>query len=261
MTYFHADRFDDALSAFECTLVLAPNCALAWNGIGRVNYKIGTSDVALATYECAINIDIDPHYEDAYYGIGILLSAKLGKYEDTIVVFQYGLAANLGESFLENCIGSTYARMGRFDKAIATLEQSLARNSADTFALSWLSLLYLQQKRFEEAIGLCQREIALEPAHSAHYLHSRLDQAILQLQQAVALEPKDYEARVRSRARIAIPGARLRPMCTHRPRRSLRRRRICSGVLRVDERQYRDSFGAARSGSSKTTVATRLGAH
>ncbi len=111
MAHLHANRYDDATAAFEHALALDPKCAEAWNGIGRVNYNIGTPEAAIAAYERAIAID--PHCDHAYYGIGILLSAKLGKYEEAIAAFQRGVAANPNESYLVNAIGSTYARMGR----------------------------------------------------------------------------------------------------------------------------------------------------
>ena len=76
MTHLHANRYDDAMTAFEHALTLDPKCAEAWNGIGRVNYNIGTPEAAITAYERAIAID--RHCDHAYYGIGILLSAKLG---------------------------------------------------------------------------------------------------------------------------------------------------------------------------------------
>ena len=200
MTHFHAGRYGEAKAAFEHALTLDPNCAPAWNSIGRVNYHIGTPEAAIAAYERAIAID--PHFDHAYYGVGILLSAKLGKYEEAIAAFRHGLDANPNETYLANAIHSTYARMGRFDEAIAGLEQSLANNPADTFALDWLSLIYLHQKRYDEAIAMYQREISVEEMHSPHrilgmvhnYLGHR-DLAITHLERAIALEPQDYEAR------------------------------------------------------------------
>lgn len=200
MAHFHAKRYDEAKAAFERALMLEPKCAEAWNGIGRVNYHVGTPEASLAAYERAIAID--PHFDHAYYGIGILLSAKLGKYEEAIVAFQRGLAANPNETYLANAIHSTHARMGHFDEAIAGLKQSLARDPADAFALGWLGMLVLRQGKYIEALDLYERELAVEESHSPHrvigMIHSYLgdqDSAITHLERAVALEPQDYEAR------------------------------------------------------------------
>ena len=200
MTHFDAHKFDDALSAFEQAIVLDPNCAPAWNGIGRVNYHIGTPEAAIAAYERAIASD--PNFDHAYYGIGILLAVKVGNYPEAIAAFRRGLAANPNESYLANAIYSTYARMGRFDEAITGLEQSLANNPSDTFALSWLGTIYLHQKRYDDVIAAYQREISIEEAHSPHRIiglvYDHLGNhtlAITHLERAVALEPQDYEAR------------------------------------------------------------------
>ena len=200
ITHFDAGRFEEARAAFEHALALDPNCAPAWNGIGRVNYHIGTPEEAIKAYERAIAID--PHFDHAYFGIGILLSAKLGKYDEAIVAYQRGLAANPNEAYLANAIYSTYARMGRFDEAIAGLEQSLAHNPSDMFALDWLGIIYLHQKRYEDAIAVYQRSINVKEEHSPHrimglvYDHlGNQDLAIMHLERAIALGAHDYEAR------------------------------------------------------------------
>lgn len=200
MTHLHAHRYGDAMTAFEHALALDPNCADAWNGIGRVNYNVGTPEAAIAAYECAIAID--PHCDHAYYGIGLLFSARLCKYEEAIAAFQRGVAANPGESYLVNAIGETYARMGDFDKAIAILQQSLEKNPADTFASGWLSMLFLRQGKYAEALDLTQRENAVKEAHSPQrvigMIHNHLgdrELAITHLERAIALKAQDYEAR------------------------------------------------------------------
>ena len=200
MMHFDADRFDMAMAMFEAALALDPNCAEAWNGIGRVRYHTGPLDAAIAAYECAISLN--PHYIAAYYGAGILLSSKLGEYDKAIAVFQRGLANNPGDGWMTDSIGSTYARMGRLDEATAVLQRSLALNPTDTFALGWLGMIYLRQGRFDESIALYQREIEAEPTFNAHrvlgyalHLVGQNDEAITHLERAIALEPKDYEAR------------------------------------------------------------------
>ncbi len=63
-------------------------------------------------------------------------------------------------------------------------------------------MLTLRQGKYAEALDLCQRENAVEEAHSPHriigMIHDHLgdrDLAITHLERAIALEPKDYEAR------------------------------------------------------------------
>lgn len=200
MAYFHAGQFDEALAAFQQAILLNPNAASAYNGIGRVHYHTGPARTAIEAYEHAIALDA--HYIDPYYGLGILYSAQLGEYDAAIEAFQRGVEHNPADAFLVAGLGSTYARMGRFEKAIAYLQQAIALQPDNAFAYSWLSIIYLYIKRYDDMIAACQREIEIEDGHSPHrllgYVYSSLghyDEAIAQLEQSVALEPQDYEAR------------------------------------------------------------------
>ena len=200
MAYFHAGQFDEALAAFQQAIDLNPRAASAYNGIGRVYYHTGPARTSIEAYEYAISLD--PHYIDPYYGLGILYSAQLGEYEAAIDAFQRGVEHNPADAFLVASLGSTYARIGRFEKAIAYLQQAIALQPDNAFAYSWLSIIYLHIKRYDDMIAACQREIEIEDSHSPHrllgYVYSslgRYEEAIAQLEQSLALEPQDYEAR------------------------------------------------------------------
>ena len=200
MAYFEARRLDEATAALQHALVLNPSAAAAYNGIGRVRYHTGPPAAAIAAYEQAIALD--PHYIDPVYGLGILYSAQLGDYEQAVAAFERGLRHNPENAFLTANLGSTYARMGRIDEAMATLQQANALDPANGFVQSWLSMLYLHCNRYDDAIAACQREIELADAHSPHRLlgliyaaRGQTQAAMAELEQAIALEAEDYEAR------------------------------------------------------------------
>jgi superkiller protein 3 len=199
MAYFEAGRLEEATVAFQHALELNPSAAAAYNGIGRVRYHTGPPEAAIAAYEQAITLD--PQYVAPFYGLGILYSAQLGDYEKAVEAFTRGLRHNPDNAFLTASLGSTYARMGRIDEALVTLQQAHALDPANAFVQSWLSILYLHRKRYDDAIAACQREITLEDAHSPHRLlgliydaRGQTEAALAELEQAVALEPADYEA-------------------------------------------------------------------
>ena len=199
MAYFAAERFDAARAAFQHALTLNPRAAAAYNGIGRVGYHTGPPAAAITAYEQAIALD--PHSIDPIYGLGILYSAQLGDYENAVATFRQGLRHNPENPFLTASLGSTYARMGRIDEALATLQQAELLDPASSFVQSWLSILYLHCQRYDDAIAACRREIILADAHSPHRLlgmiydaRGQTSAAIAELEQAIALEPEDYEA-------------------------------------------------------------------
>lgn len=200
MAYFEADQMEEARTAFQHALQLNPQSAAAYNGIGRVGYHTGPPEAAIAAYAEAMRLD--PHYIAPVFGLGILYSAKLGDYEKAVAAFEEGLHHNPGDAFLTATLGSTYARMGRFQEALATLEQAQTLDPASAYVQSWLAILYLHDKRYDDTITTCQREIELADAHSPHrllgliYAHrGETAAAIAELEQAVALETEDYEAR------------------------------------------------------------------
>ncbi len=200
MAHFHASRYDEAKAAFECALALDPNCAPAWHGIGWLRYRTSAPEAAIEAYERAISID--PRYDAPHYGIGIVHAFLRYDYDQALAAFKQGLEKSPDDVAFISQIGGTYALMGRFDEAIASLEHALTLNPKSTHALDWLSMLYLRQRRFNDTVAMCQREIEIKPTHSNHRLlgfalelSGQPDKAIPQLEQALALEPKDYEAR------------------------------------------------------------------
>lgn len=200
MAYFDAERWNEAMAAFQHALALDPNSASAYNGMGRVYYHTGPPTAAIAAYEKAMSLD--PHNIDPAFGLGILYTAKLGDYENAIDAFQRGLAHNPDDPLLTAFLGSTYARMGRFDQSLESLQEVIAHQPDNTFAHEWLAIIYLHLKRLDDAITACQRGIEIEDEHSPRrllgYIYDRLgryEEAIAQLERSIELDPSDYEAR------------------------------------------------------------------
>lgn len=219
MAHFHASRYDEAKAAFERALALDPQCAPAWHGIGWLRERTSTPEAAIEAYERAISLD--PHYDAPHYGIGMTHAFLRYDYDQALDAFRQGLEKSPDDVVFISQIGGTYALMGRFDEAIASLEQALTLNPKCTQALDWLSMLYLRQRRFDDTMAMCQREIEIKPTHSnyrllgfALELSGQPGKAISQLEQALALEQKDYEARA-ALARLYRADGRLEESDDH----------------------------------------------
>jgi len=208
MALFEAEHYDAALSAFQRVLEIDPTHIAAYNAIGHTYYRTNQLEPAMVAYERAIVLD--PQDDHAYFGLGILLTTKLGDYEGAMQAFERGLRQNPDSSLLFDSIGTTYARMGRFEAALTRLTSAFQKNPADTYALGWLQILHLKAHRFDDVVALGQHILdaaplvntAAGPSQDAHrmmgyaYLYQgRLDEAIMHLSEAVTLAPDDYEAR------------------------------------------------------------------
>ncbi len=199
MTYFDAGRLDEALTAFQQALSLDPDMARAHYGIGRI-YDVPNPQAAIVAYAHAIVLV--PHDPEPSYRLGMLYAAGLGGYANAVATFQHGLTYNPNAVLLMAGLGSTYARMGRIDEGLALLQQAVAQQPDLIFAHEWLSILYLHRKQYADAMAACRSEIALRDAHSPRrllgYLYEWMGhytEAIAELEQSIALDPSDYEAR------------------------------------------------------------------
>jgi tetratricopeptide (TPR) repeat protein len=198
--YFEAERYDDAMDVFQRGADLYPDRALAYNAIGRVYERTGPPEKAIKAYERAI--DLDPQWVVPYHGLGIVYTARLGDYEAALDAYQRAMAVDPENAFTLSWLGLTYARMGQIDRAVASLEETLRRQPDNDDALSSLAIVYLHQKRYDDVIAACQRQIEIEDDRSARlllgYVYDHLgchEEALAELERAVALDPEDYEVR------------------------------------------------------------------
>jgi len=198
--YFHADRLNEAMIAFQRAIALDSGAANAFNGVGRVYERLGPAQAALEAYEHAIALD--PYAIAPYVGMGIIYFDHLFDYEAAIKAFQIGLKNHPEDAFAVALLGITYARMGRFEEAIASLQQAISIQPDNTFAYGNLSILYLHLRRYDEMIASCEREIEIVDGNDARRLlgiaYDQLghpQDAIYQLEQSITLNSQDYEAR------------------------------------------------------------------
>ncbi len=200
MAYFYLDRYNEAFAAFQQALALNPDDVVAHNGVGRVYYHLGPPEAAIAAYTRAITID--PQFVPGYWGLGILYFAQLGLYDQALAIFQQGLERNPQEVGFYDGIGQTYARAGHFDQAIATYNMVAELVPTDPSADVNLSIINLHLGQYSAALAAMQHAIILAPEHAWQYrvlgfIHDRMEsaeQAVIELERAVSLDPSDYEA-------------------------------------------------------------------
>ena len=126
-------------------------------------------------------------------------------------------------------LGWAYYSTGHYDKAVATLKELISRSPTDLPAHLFLALSYVQQwasqqdadsQTLEQALAAAQRTLALNdsypPGHwilgSVYLWQKQYEQAIAELEQAIALDPNeafDYAFLAEMLSRVGQPEAAL----------------------------------------------------
>jgi tetratricopeptide (TPR) repeat protein len=88
-SHYKANRFTEALIAFEEALRLDPNDATAYNGKGKALRRLNRYEEALVTFEQAIRLN--PHYPKAYCGKGDSLSDGFNRYEEALAAYEQAI--------------------------------------------------------------------------------------------------------------------------------------------------------------------------
>ncbi len=197
---FEAGDNTGSRAAYERAIALDPGNWAAHNAIGHVYYRLDMPKESAAAYERAIAID--PREEHPYYGLAILLGAKLGKHAEAHAVLERGMVAIPGSAWLMDTMGANHARSDQIQHALEILEASLQKDPGDAFARGWLGLLYLHQKRYADCVAVCGGDTAYAASQDGARMlgYARLHlgqpaQAAAHLREAIALAPDDYEAR------------------------------------------------------------------
>jgi tetratricopeptide (TPR) repeat protein len=186
--------------AYERAIALDPDNWAAHNAVGHVYYRLDLPEESSAAYERAIAIN--PFEAQPYYGLAILLGAKLGRFAEAQAALERGLAAIPGSTWLSDTLGTNHARSGQIERALDVLEASLRTNPGNAFARGWVGMLFLQQRRYADCLAVCVGDPTYAASQDGQrtigyaYMHlGQMAEAAPYLRRAVVLEPDDYEAR------------------------------------------------------------------
>ena len=202
---FRLGRIDDAITAFEEAVRLAPADARAWKGLGvahaaRGNYKSAEQPLRKAC-------EIDPRDPDVCYYLG-LASYNLGRYENATDAYNKALKApgdagraraglglvlealgkaDAGERELREAtkiangkslpdsdprveLGAFLFRQGRLEEAARVLEQAAGARPDSPRAQFELARILVQKESLHEAVERLKQALRLDPAYGAAHL-------------------------------------------------------------------------------------------
>jgi len=118
--YLQAERYEEALAAFEQAIHLDPNYARSYLGKGEALSNLRRFQEALEAFEQAIRLD--PHYARSYHDRGNVLS-QLNQYEEAAAAFEQALQLEqatgdvMAEQHELHTLGNLHANRGQLEKA------------------------------------------------------------------------------------------------------------------------------------------------
>jgi Flp pilus assembly protein TadD len=194
-----ARDLDSAVRECEQALVLDPDCASAFNHLGRALHNADQALQANSALRKATALQ--PDYPEAWYNLGLVLRAS-GALAEAIKAYRQALDLAPGYRAAELNLGISQLLAEQYEEALYCLQSVLERYPDDTETLVNSGLALHTLGRFALAREHLQKAIDNDPGNPVawtylglllHEIHAP-EEALEALQQAVALDPMDVEA-------------------------------------------------------------------
>jgi protein O-mannosyl-transferase len=196
----------DSIALFERALAVAPQNALAHQGLGTTLYAMGHKQEAISHFREALRIE--PGYPDIHANLGIALSAQ-GLYGEAIEQLREALRLQPEDAKTRTALadalenqGVALDRDGRTGDATEFFKEALAIRPDSADALDNLGLALAKSGRLPEAAEFFSRAVKVRPDFASAHNNlglalakmGRLPEAAECFQRAVDLQPDFAQA-------------------------------------------------------------------
>jgi tetratricopeptide (TPR) repeat protein len=200
-TFFHHDRFDDALNQYQQAEALWPDCADAHYGHGNALVKEGYMDAAVAEYQNVL--EIAPDYALAYGCLGYCF-LQTGSASDAVLEYRKAVGLEPGSIDFRYGLGNALLSQGNSDMAMIQYQKALEIQPHTAEEYSELALFSFRMGRRDAAIVQYKKAVDLDPASADYHalfgtallVNGRFDEAIAQYRETIKLQPDYRQAHV-----------------------------------------------------------------
>ena len=194
--HYDAERYDEALNAFEQALLLDPNDATAHYGKGLTLYSLQRYDEAIIAFDHAILLN--PDFTPAYINKSAALLA-LQLYDEVILTAEQATRCDPNLALAYNNKGAALKELGLYTEAVAAFEQAIRLDPNSTIAYYNKGLALKDLQHYTEAIIAFDSALRLDPTCTQAYASKggallelqRYDEALEIYEQLIRLEPTD----------------------------------------------------------------------
>jgi tetratricopeptide (TPR) repeat protein len=190
------NRLPEGIEAAQRAVGLDPESAPAHSTLGVL--YLADKDREHAEREFREALKLAPGMAAARTGLAAVL-AQRGEFTRALSENQAALGLDSGSAAAHNNIGAIFLSEGKLDAAVAEFQAAIERQPEWGLPYSNLALAYLEQQRYKQAVDAGETAVKLgersAPLHTTlariYQRQNRQDRALIELRQAVALDP-DY---------------------------------------------------------------------
>ncbi|NPV62591.1 MAG: tetratricopeptide repeat protein [Methanotrichaceae archaeon] len=162
-------EFEDALNAYNNSLMINGSNVPALIGQGRAFINLGLSNESLKSYESAISIS--PGNVKAWIGRGIVLQ-DLGRYNESLQSYNRALELDPADAYALNDKAWLYYKRGNYEEAITNVDRAIdIFNSGLAAALDTKAVALAALGRNEEALEYINQALEIDPQDSIIWIH------------------------------------------------------------------------------------------
>ncbi len=185
---------EQALTAHEMAVTLAPQDAVALNNLGITQIELGLMEDAEASCRRAIAIKHD--FPDAHANLGNVLRSK-GWTKDAEVSYKLAIRYRPNYAVAHGNLGAVLKEQGRLVEAEASFRQAIALNPDFAAAYNSLGNALMDQGKLEKGLESYKKAITVKPDYAEAYKNmgsalnrlGRPREAEASYRQAIALRP------------------------------------------------------------------------
>jgi len=193
-------EYHNAIVIWINTIHQRPQNPRAWNNLGYSYYKAGQFDLAITSYQRAI--ELLPTYSVTHLNLGEVRIAQ-GRYQEAITHLSEALRLNADNADAHNDLGYALQKLGDGEKAMEHFRAAIRLRPDHPRAHYNLSVVLTNLGEFDDALGELQtvRRLLPDQPEIPYKLgvllnsHGRYTEACANFAEAVRLKPDFEEAR------------------------------------------------------------------
>lgn len=164
--HYTAQRYEEALAAFEQVFQLDPQNVQVHNSKGYALWSLKRYEEALAAFEQAILLN--PQYARAYYNKGWALRGRMC-YEEALIAFDRAIQLDPQLAPAYNDKGAALNALKRYEEALAAFDRAIQLDPQQIGAYIGKSFALFNLAHYEEALAAAERAIQLDPQQIGVY--------------------------------------------------------------------------------------------